>query len=159
MNKDRIPSIVAMVAVAFVAGWLLGSGRLDSGEQIATKPPVTTVAKPKATTTSSTSTTQPWRPSGYNVYSYQDGIAFRWLESNEFKCEFYDWCWGMEILTRYGCPSSLYAEINILNKGGANIGWTNDTAQRLRSGDKAILVFGTYENDAKMAEIAEITCY
>lgn len=164
MNKNYVPSVIAMVVVSFICGWLLGSGRLSSdGKTDQTQNAevvVSTTIKPSTTTSSSsTTTTESWNPEGYSVVAPDQGIAVRWLDSGEYKCEYYDWCWGMEVISRWGCPSSLYAEINLLNKNGVNIGWTNDSTQGLRAGDKAILVFGTYEASAESARLADISCY
>jgi hypothetical protein len=65
----------------------------------------------------------------------------------------------MSIIAREGCPSSLYAEITILDSSGTNIGYTNDTTSGLGAGQKAKMVFETFEPGAKNARLAEISCY
>lgn len=155
-------SIIAMVAVSFFCGLLVGSGYLSQEEQQKqeeVKVEQTTTTK-KPVETSTTTTTTPWNPAGYVVVAPAEGIAMRWLEDSEFKCGYEgDWCWGMEVISRWGCPSSLYVEINMQNKNGVNIGWTNDTAQGLGAGDKAQLIFGTYDSQAETARLAEVSCY
>lgn len=161
MKRNYAPSVFVLVAASFVLGLLIGrttSSPIEDVEEIAVE---TTIPKTTtSTSTSSTTTTQAWNPSGYTVVSPSDGIAMRWLEDNEFDCDYQgDWCWGMEVISRWGCPSSLYVEISIKNKSGVNIGWTNDTAQGLGAGQKAQLIFGTYESQAETASLAEVSCY
>ena len=161
MKKSYIPSIVILVVSAFILGLLTGRKLPATQEQaIVPKPTQTTVAETTSTTTSSTTTTtiQAWNPEGYVVVLPQDGVATRWLENGEFSCGYYDWCWGMEVITKFGC-SNLYVEISLKNKNGVNIGWTNDTAQGLAPGDKAQLIFGTYDSQAETASLAEVSCY
>lgn len=99
----------------------------------------------------------PWYPKGFNLY--EEDIAWRWAERGEFRCSFGDICWGIFIVARNGCPSMLYAEITILDAAGTNIGFTNDTASSLRSGDEAKLVFEDFTPGADSARLAEISCY
>jgi len=164
MNKNYFQSVIAMIVVSFICGWLLGSGRLSSDEKSNQTQNEevfvsTTIKPPTTTSSSSTTTTEEWNPENYTVVAPEQGIAVRWLDSGDYKCDYYDWCWGMEVISRWGCSSSLYAEINLFDKNNVNVGWTNDTTQRLSPGDKAILVFGTYESTANSAKLAKISCY
>ena len=65
----------------------------------------------------------------------------------------------MEIIAREGCPTSLYAEITILDSAGTNIGFTNDTTSGLGAGQKAKLVFEDFTPGAQSARLAEVSCY
>lgn len=99
----------------------------------------------------------PWYPKGYSTYS--GDIAWRWLEGKEFRCSYGDRCWGISIIAKKGCPTSLYAEITILNGNGANIGYTNDLTSGLSSGQEARLVFEDFTPGAASARLSEISCY
>jgi hypothetical protein len=99
----------------------------------------------------------PWYPDGFS--EYEKGIAFRWLNSSEYNCSYGDHCWGMLIVAKNGCPSSLYAEITILDSNKANIGFTNDTTSRLSPNQQARLVFEDFTPGAKSAQLSKISCY
>lgn len=101
----------------------------------------------------------PWYPKGFNEYTGDSQIAWRWAERGEYRCSYGDYCWGMFITAREGCPSSLYAEITILDSSGTNIGFTNDTTSGLGAGQKAKLVFESFTSGAKTARLAKISCY
>jgi len=99
----------------------------------------------------------PWYPKGYSTYS--GDIAWRWLEGKEYRCSYGDHCWGISIIAKNGCPTSLYAQITILDGNGANIGYTNDLTSGLSSGQEAKLVFEDFTPGAKSARLSEISCY
>lgn len=99
----------------------------------------------------------PWYPKDFSTYSEE--IAYRWLNPSEFNCSYGDRCWGMLIIAKNGCPSSLYAEITILDSGGSNIGFTNDTTSGLSSGQQAKLIFEDFTPGANTARLSEISCY
>jgi hypothetical protein len=99
----------------------------------------------------------PWYPKGFS--EFEDGIAWRWAERGEYRCSYGDHCWGMFIVAKFGCPSMLYAEITILDSGGTNIGFTNDTTSSVGSGQQAKLVFEDFTPGADSARLAEIKCY
>jgi len=102
----------------------------------------------------------PWYPEGYTEYEGDSQIAWRWLKpGSEYSCSYGNYCFGMSIIAREGCPSSLYAEITILDSSGTNIGYTNDTTSGLGASQKAKMVFETFEPGAKNARLAEISCY
>jgi hypothetical protein len=65
----------------------------------------------------------------------------------------------MFIIARTGCPSSVYAEINLLDGNKTNIGYTNDSTAGLGAGQKAKLVFDTFDNGVKSASLGKISCY
>jgi len=89
-----------------------------------------------------------------------DLTAWRWLKKSEFDCTYSDVsCWGMKVITRDGCPSSLYVELSILDSSGTAIGYTNDTVGSVAARQEAKLVFDTFEEDAEKARLAEISCY
>lgn len=99
----------------------------------------------------------PWYPKGFSTYD--DEIAYRWLEPGEFSCAYGDHCWGMLITAKNGCPQSLYAEITILDSAGSNIGFTNDTTSGLSPSQQAKLIFEDFTPGARKARLSEISCY
>ena len=102
----------------------------------------------------------PWYPEGFTEYEGDSQIAWRWLDfGSEYSCSYGDYCWGMSIISRDGCPSSLYAEITILDSSGTNIGFTNDTTSGLGAGQKAKMIFETFTAGANTARLAKISCY
>jgi len=113
----------------------------------------------RLTSMQSSANNLPWYPKGFNEYTGDSQIAWRWAERGEYRCSYGDYCWGMFITAREGCPSSLYAEITILDSSETNIGFTNDTTSGLGAGQKAKLVFETFASGAKTARLAKISCY
>lgn len=96
----------------------------------------------------------PWYPKDY--YRYNSTLAWEWTDGT---CSYYGgYCWHVNVVTKDGCDT-LYAVMNILDDNEAVIGWTNDTARRLQPGDKAKLEFTTYEKDASLGRLVELTCY
>ena len=99
----------------------------------------------------------PWYPKGFT--EYKGDIAWKWLEHGEFRCSYGDHCWGMLVVAKNGCPSSLYAEITILDGSGSNVGYTNDTTSGLSPGQQAKLIFEDFTPGADSARLGEISCY
>jgi len=99
---------------------------------------------------------KPWYPKGYNEYS--SNVAWKWADGPS-PCG-YSRCWysHIKVVSLNGCPSGLYAEVNKLNSAGTVIGWSNDSVPSLRPGQKARLVFVTYD-PADASSLAEISCY
>lgn len=99
---------------------------------------------------------KPWYPKGY--YEYGSNVAWKWADGPS-PCG-YSRCWysHIKVVTRDGCPSGLYAEVNKLNASGTVIGWSNDSVPSLRPGQKARLVFVSYDPSDK-SSLAEISCY
>lgn len=98
---------------------------------------------------------KPWYPKDYDLA--QDGIAYKWVRgggSDCYSCSY----WTMDVIARDGCPSGLYVELNIKDRSGTIIDWTNDTVPSLRSGDKARLTFETYNDRAETAQISQFSC-
>lgn len=102
-----------------------------------------------------------WAPEGY--YEVTDNIAFRWADATGdpcggAPCRF----WRAEVVTRTGCPSSVYAEINIL-RGNSVIDWTNSTLSSLGPDQVGNLTFTLYgygnsPGDGLTAELSQLSC-
>jgi hypothetical protein len=144
------------LAVLMIIGWL--APKEDDSNSASSKTSNSSSNSVTAQTTKKV--VLPWYPEGYTEYEGDSQIAWRWLEfGSEYSCSYGDYCWGMSIIAREGCPSSLYAEISILDSGGTNIGFTNDTTSGLGASQKAKLVFETFTPGAKTAMLAKISCY
>lgn len=120
-------------------------------------------------TTSNNSATSPypeieedltnWIPSGFNSWSDDPNVSWRWLENKEYNCDRGDACSGVMIVTKNGCKNSLYAEISLLDKNGVQIGYTNDTLSSALSMQENKMIFNTYEKGASEVRLAKISCY
>ena len=100
----------------------------------------------------------PWYPSGYSPY--KTDLAVKWVDGAAVPPACGSGCtyWTLQIVSKYGCPGGIYAEVNILDSAGTNIGWTNDTLASLKTGQAGQLQFKTYVKNPKSASIAKITC-
>jgi hypothetical protein len=112
-------------------------------------------AKPCGTIT--TVSDDSWIPEGFNSYSGDNDIAWRWLKSSEFS-GYYE-AWGLMIIPRYGCQNGLYAELNVLDKNDVIVGYTNDSLSYVGAMQKAKLTFNLLEDDGASATIERISCY
>lgn len=104
--------------------------------------------------------TAPWFPEGYT--EVQDGIAFKWMtvaEDNASDACTGDHCWGAYVISRDGCPDSLYAEITISDRQDVQIGYTNDSVGSVEPGKKVRLMFNSYEASASTANLSKVSCY
>jgi hypothetical protein len=100
----------------------------------------------------------PWYPRGFDEWSDDSNIAWRWAPSGYY-CDFGDRCWRVEVISRMGCPISLYVELNVLDYSDSVIDWTNDTVSGLAAGDKAKLELSTFNDNASSGRITKISCY
>lgn len=97
-------------------------------------------------------------PSGFTLTT-DPTVAYRWLKAGEFHCVVADSCWGMNVVSRDGCPHSLYVELSVLNNAGTVVGYTNDVAGVLGPGQQAQLVFESVDDGAAKASVTKVSCY
>jgi hypothetical protein len=74
----------------------------------------------------------------------------------------YGACLGIIVASKNGCPNSLYAEIELLDKNDVKIGYSNDSIGSLSSASKAQLIFNIQDSElsqAKMWNVTKISCY
>lgn len=114
--------------------------------------------RPTAVEPTDPATVAPWWPSDFSPYAEDPSIAWRWMTDGEYDCTA-DTCWGMFVIPRDGCRSSLYVELAIEDRSGAAVGYTNDTAGAVSPGQRAKMTFGSYELGAHKARLAEVACY
>lgn len=100
-----------------------------------------------------------WIPVGFDSWPDDPNVAWRWLESNEYKCTNDRSCTGIMVVTKNGCNRNLYAEVSILDKNKVQIGYTNDSVSSSLSMEESKLVFNTYEEDADTVRVSKISCY
>lgn len=100
-----------------------------------------------------------WIPSGFNSWSADSNVAWRWLENKEYKCDRGEACAGVMIVARDGCTNSLYAEISLLDKNGVQVGYTNDTLSSALSMQENKMIFNSYEEGVSEVRLAKISCY
>ena len=107
---------------------------------------------------------KPWYPQGYEPFSGDPTIAVKW-DNSISKCQDQysingEYCWGLLIIAQNGCPSSIYAEISIL-QGGAVIDYSNDVLSGLEPGQVGELAFTAYENTSGQltGELKQVNCY
>ena len=100
-----------------------------------------------------------WVPTEFNTWSEDSNVAWRWLKSNEYKCDYDRACTGIMIITKNGCDRNLYAEVSLLDKSDVQIGYTNDTVSSALPMQKSKLIFNTYEEGADSVRVSKISCY
>ena len=74
----------------------------------------------------------------------------------------YGACLGITVASKNGCPNSLYAEIELLDKNDVKIGYSNDSIGSLSSASKGQLIFRIQDSElsqAKMWNVTKISCY
>ena len=102
-----------------------------------------------------------WVPAGFNVWTDNSDIAFRWSPSNSYSCQDYG-CIQAQFISSSGCPNGLYAAINWLDapagESGSVISYDNATLPSLLPGQIAKLRFDDIEGNGKSAQMAEISC-
>ncbi|MBW4486014.1 MAG: hypothetical protein KME14_26115 [Tildeniella torsiva UHER 1998/13D] len=100
----------------------------------------------------------------YRTYTAQSGltgtteIEWRWLKGAELECD-YGTCFGMEVVAVEGCDNALYVELALEDESDVNIGMTNDTTGKVSAGQKARLIFNTFDESVDSASISEMSCY
>jgi hypothetical protein len=99
-----------------------------------------------------------WYPRGYIEYS--DGLAFAYAPLKKFQCDTYTACWGVYVIARDGCPSSLYIEISV-TQGGSITGYANDLQGTVPAMRRVLLKPSTFSNDGRglTGELTKLTCY
>lgn len=108
---------------------------------------------------SSKADSAPWYPAGY--FERNDGsdqLAFKWVERGHDCYSCYQW--DMNVISKYGCPGGIYAQINI-EQGSNVVGWTNDSLPSLSAGQTGQLRFQSYLSGygSLTANLVELNCH
>lgn len=104
---------------------------------------------------------RPWFPEDYSPAPNDESVAFKWDDNVSGCQDSYGYCWGIRVVTRDGCPSGLYASINIL-KGDTVIDFSNDSLNGLDAGQVAEMEFQAFPPEGSgtlSGHIKEINCY
>ena len=101
---------------------------------------------------------KPWYPKGFEVIGAYPDFAYDNISSSGCSYSFGS-CAKFKIVSKTGCPSSLYVETNLLSNG-AIVDWSNDTARGLAPGQVAILetTFSSSSNGDSWT-FTDISCY
>jgi hypothetical protein len=146
-KKEKSRNILVGIIILFICIWAYNSG----------------------STTPNNSSTSPypaieedltnWIPSGFNSWSDDPNVSWRWLDNKEYSCDRGEACSGVMIVAKHGCKNSLYAEISLLDKNGVQIGYTNDTLSSALAMQENKMIFNSYEKEASDVRLAKISCY
>jgi hypothetical protein len=63
------------------------------------------------------------------------------------------------LISHDGCSDSLYGEVNIFDKNGVQIAYTNDSLSVVQPLQKVRLTFDTFDEAAHTAGVAKFSCY
>ncbi len=96
-----------------------------------------------------------WVPAGYSIWSSDSSVAWRYAARHD--CDIYD-CIQVEIISRSGCPNSLYAALNWLDSSEYVLSYDNASLPSVRAMQVAKLRFDDIDGSAKTGEVAEISC-
>jgi hypothetical protein len=68
---------------------------------------------------------------------------------------------GIYVISKEGCPRTVYAEMDIIDKAGVKIAYSNDSLNSLNSLEQGMLVFDfTLDEILSMGEtrVSDISC-
>ena len=148
-KRKKRAKIYIGVFIAFIVLSAIGSTQNNSDISIAT-------TSNSGTAVVNTS----WVPSGFTQWVEDENLAWRWATSAETKCTYATGsCWAAMVVTKNGCPSSLYAEVNIFDKNDLQISYTNDTLSSVEPLQKVRLTFDTLNEEAQTAQMSKFNCY
>ncbi len=103
-----------------------------------------------------------WIPTGFNTWSSDSNIAWRWSDANSYTCGDYG-CISAEFISQNGCSTGLYAAINWMDKeasqAGSVVSYANASLPSLRAMQIAKLKFNDIEGTGKSGQMATINCY
>lgn len=100
-----------------------------------------------------------WVPSGYNAWSSDSNIAYKYVDNP--KCTYSDGiCVAINVVTERGCPTSLYGEISLSDKAGIQYDYTNDSISSLPAGSIGELTFNILDYERfNSFNLTKISCY
>lgn len=102
-----------------------------------------------------------WYPSDFMPMTQDTSVAFRWMTKSELQgaCSEYDAaCWGLYVVPRDGC-GYLYVELSVLDGTGTAIGYTNAVGSGVQPGQRARLIFDSFDKAASKARISKVSCF
>lgn len=149
--------LVAIFIVLIIVGVATNKGNNSSvsasgsaaGTTQTDSPAVNPVITPAATD---------WIPKGFEQWSSDANIAYRWAPDG-YTCNQYETsCYKAIFISQNGCPTEFYAAINLLDSAHTVITYSNGTLPSLQPLQKATLDFQDVQGDSKFAQMSTITC-
>lgn len=102
-----------------------------------------------------------WIPSGFFSWPENPNVAYKYVdEIPDSKCTL-DICMGIYVISKDGCARTVYAEMDIIDKTGVKIAYSNDSLNSLNPLEQGMLVFDfTLDEISSMGEtrISDISC-
>lgn len=165
-NKDAAIGCVLILVILGVVGSVINAIDPSILARTNTTAIVTPTEKPDYSIDIPTLTPTPtlapvaWYPSGYNTWLEDNDIAWKWVPGKELECGYSSGsCWGIYVIPKYGCSSSLYAEITIFDNQNVQIDYANDLTSAVGPSTKVKLIFNTFNDDADTGKVSKISCY
>jgi hypothetical protein len=154
-RKRNITTIVvAVISVLVIASFAMSAGGSSSNDLSSSDSSITD----ETSTDDITENQVPvdWAPSGYT--QWDDFLAYKWVtESHSSDCSDCTY-WFIEVVSHYGCPGGVYAEINMLD-GESVVDWSNDSIPSLGSENSALLEFVHYPYESQLqGELTNLSC-
>jgi hypothetical protein len=79
-----------------------------------------------------------WIPADF--IPYDKNVAYTFIDEPD--CTYSEsLCIGIQVVSKTGCPNSLYGEMSYKDKSGTRIGYSNDSLNSLPAGAKGELIF------------------
>ena len=99
-------------------------------------------------------------PYDFKIFPLDKNIAYRWVPSSETlePCEAKN-CKSLEVISRFGCPNNLFAEVIFEDDNEKNIGFTNDLTPSVFPNEKVLFKFRSWEKDLKYWSLRKLNCY
>lgn len=102
-----------------------------------------------------------WVPYGFNAWSSDANIAWKWSDLSDFECNDYD-CVEAQFISRDGCINGFYAAVNWFDapadEDGSVVGYDNSSLPALFSMQIARIKFDDTTDTGQSAQMAEIDC-
>ena len=96
-----------------------------------------------------------WIPKGFEVSNLNSDVAYRWVENPQ--CSLTR-CSQVEIVPKNGC-SSLYAQADLVDNAGRNVGYANDLTSGVGPGQTALMTLNVTTDEPVRLSLNEINCY
>jgi hypothetical protein len=93
------------------------------------------------------------------AWSDDASLRYRPLEATDEACDYGISCSYFLVRATDGCPTGLYAEVQLLDGTGSVVGRTNARVGALTAGQQAKLVFHLFAADVETVQLSEMTCY
>ena len=152
-KKSAVPYLLSAIIIICIIGYAATNCGGKKASPSTNSLPATLISAPKSTPTSAIA----WVPSGFT--RWDDNIAIRFVAGENCSYSTVEACAHYEVFAHYGCPDSLYVEVAFLDSNGSQVDWSNDTASRLISGEKALLEFISFDKSAIKVKVTKIDCY